>query len=901
MIEKLQDLDFVQRKIFKIVTKQGELSPFNPNFYQKQLNEIAKKRGMMRLLVLKCRQIGASTWGASFVSHRTMYQRRKSGLIVADDGDNTTGLFNMCKRYYDNADPMLRPMRRYSNEKALVFDNPDTNSDKKGLGSQITIATAGKLSAGRSKTIQYLHASEFAYWPNAATIATGLFQSVPILDNTAIIIESTANGVTGKGSEFYNRCMRALDGDTAFDFIFFNWLDNPEYEMAVLRDFKPTDFEKELMRFYPKLTPRKLMFRRYKINNEMGSALIDPEDQFKQEYPLCVTGETKVSTELGILPIKDSLLAKKTESGDIERSGPQPESDIYKLKTKMGRELRGTGDHPVHTPSGEFYGIADLVPGQKITIKPPMFAESVFTHAFGNYNCYKTSVIINEEWARWLGYFMGDGSWYKGCVSIACDAKDQDVVLDVADLCEKMFGGVRIKNRTKKKGSRGADYVIINITPAKELFKTMGIIHSKTGNALKRNIKVPDCIWRSPKNIVREFLSALFECDGSASANKVRWTSSKKQFAQDIQLLLLGFGINGKITHYVKKNGCGREYNAYTIDLGIINSIKFHEEIGFIGQRKRSLKPIIPDRSRGGVPPENPEMIDYVESVVKDGHEITYDFTIKDHHTFMANGILTHNTPLEAFISSGRPVFKTDKLHSLIGKCKEVERYSISGGTLKLDPNGPIYIKEKPMDKMGYAIGADVAEGLKEGDDSAFTVLSKEYKQVAWYAGKVDPDKFGAMLVAVAKHFNGAVLAPEQNNHGHATLAAIKNLNYNKVFKREVLEELGSDIQVKVGWLTNAKTKMLMMDELVAAFRDDSLEINDPTTLREMIGVAIEDDGNIELNGKDRTVALAIAIQAVKQAVGEVRGAYVPGKKFQKDVTKMTIEEKMRYYKRGGR
>lgn len=541
MIEKLQDLDFVQRKLFKVVDKSGQLTLFNPNFYQKKLNELAKNRGMMRMLILKCRQIGASTWGSSYVAHRTMYQAGKSGLIIADDQENTSGLFNMTKRYYSNLPEWAKPSKKYSNEKALVFNNDEGT----GLGSQVTISTAGKLSAGRSKTIQYLHASEFAYWPNAATLATGLFQSVPLLPNTGIIIESTANGVSGKGAEFYNRCMRALDGDTDFDFIFFSWLDNPEYELIPMPGFKPTDYEKHLMELYPKLTIPKLCFRRYKIQNEMGSAIIDPEDQFKQEYPL---------------------------------------------------------------------------------------------------------------------------------------------------------------------------------------------------------------------------------------------------------------------------------------------------------------------------------------------------------------------TEMEAFISSGRPVFNTEKLHEQIGKCQKIDRYELVGDRFAKSDRGQIYIKELPEGRMQYAVGADVAEGLKEGDDCAFSVVSKNMKQVAWYCGKIDPDNFGRLLVAIAKFYNGAVLAPEQNNHGHATLLSIKNAGYYKVYKREVLEELGSDIQEKVGWLTTAKTKMLMMDDLVAAHRDNSISIGDEATLREMIGISIEDDGNIKLNGKDKTVALAISLQALKQATVEGENkAFVPGQKRVRDVTKMTLEEKLRYYKRGGK
>jgi hypothetical protein len=157
-------------------------------------------------------------------------------------------------------------------------------------------------------------------------------------------------------------------------------------------------------------------------------------------------------------------------------------------------------------------------------------------------------------------------------------------------------------------------------------------------------------------------------------------------------------------------------------------------------------------------------------------------------------------------------------------------------------------------------------------------------------------------LVKIAKFYNNAVIAPEVNNHGHAVLQSIKNEKYYKVYRREVKEELGIDIQDKVGWLNNVKTKMQMIDELKASYRDGSLTINDEATLREMMTVVIEEDGNIYVNGKDRVVALGISIQAIKQASieGEHK-AYTPNKTVNKDITTMTVEEKLKYYKRKNR
>jgi hypothetical protein len=260
--------------------------------------------------------------------------------------------------------------------------------------------------------------------------------------------------------------------------------------------------------------------------------------------------------------------------------------------------------------------------------------------------------------------------------------------------------------------------------------------------------------------------------------------------------------------------------------------------------------------------------------------------------------------PEEAFLASGRPVFNQQKLARDIKRCRDKKfvRGFVGINGLEENPNGPMIIWKRPVAGEAYAIGADVAEGLEDGDYSAASVINKNLEQVAVYKGHIDPDSFGRLLVNLAKYYGNAILGPEINQHGHATLAAIKNAGYYKLFKREVQEELGKDIQDKVGWHTNLKTKWKMLDDLKALFRDDSLIINHEETLREMMTLTIEDDGDVVLNSKDLTVALAISIQTLKQAtsIGQNK-AFVPGVGTVHDVTKLSLEDKLKHYKRIGR
>jgi hypothetical protein len=261
--------------------------------------------------------------------------------------------------------------------------------------------------------------------------------------------------------------------------------------------------------------------------------------------------------------------------------------------------------------------------------------------------------------------------------------------------------------------------------------------------------------------------------------------------------------------------------------------------------------------------------------------------------------------PEEAFLASGRPFFCQQDIAANIKRVKG-RKFELKAFIIKdMEDNEHIVqvkIFEEPIKGKAYSIGGDPAEGLETGDNSALSVLSKDFDQVATYAGKLDPDLFGALLVGIAKYYNNAIVAYEANNHGHAVESAVKLRKYYKIFKREQKEIIGKDIKEKIGWLNTVKSKIEMLDDLKEAYRDGSLVVNDEETLREMLTVTIEEDGNVIVNGKDRVVCLGISIQAIKQASieGEHK-AFNPGKTDNKDPIKMTVEDRLKYYKRKNR
>ncbi|MBY9081212.1 DNA packaging protein [Paenibacillus sp. HN-1] len=280
------DFTYYSPRLLKIRTKDGQMKPLELNTMQRKIDAaIEAQRAAskpVRLIILKYRQGGASTYTEGRIFHDTSMNKLTNSLIVAHEDDASTNLFNMSKLFYDELPDELKPMKKASNAKEVVFENPTMDpSEKKrnpGLRSRIKIASANNMGAGRSSTIHNLHASEVAFWRDAKTLMLGLMQAVPNTPNTMVILESTANGI---GDYFYNEWQRAVKGESDFVPLFFAWFEEPGYEMDVPDGFQPTAAELKLMEQYPEITYRKLVWRRWSITNNCGG----DEELFKQEYP----------------------------------------------------------------------------------------------------------------------------------------------------------------------------------------------------------------------------------------------------------------------------------------------------------------------------------------------------------------------------------------------------------------------------------------------------------------------------------------------------------------------------------------------------------------------------------------------------------------------------------------
>lgn len=286
----------------KIRNKKSQIVPFLLNEPQQKYYNVIKKLYQegkpIRIIILKARQMGFSTETEAILFKKTATKHNVSSGIIAHKEDSTTNLFEMSKLFYENLPQQMKPARKKSNAKELVFNNRDNT----GLNSRIKCMTAGGKGIGRSDTFINLHLSELAFWEgDKKKTLIGLLQAVPNTPDSMVIIESTANGY-----EYFKELWdKAVAGKNEFYPLFVGWNELKEYQMPYT-GFTLTEDEKYLQKTY-NVTLEQLTWRRWCINNNCGGDV----DVFKQEYPICPE-EAFLST--GRCYFNKELIVKRIES-----------------------------------------------------------------------------------------------------------------------------------------------------------------------------------------------------------------------------------------------------------------------------------------------------------------------------------------------------------------------------------------------------------------------------------------------------------------------------------------------------------------------------------------------------------------------------------------------------------
>ncbi len=336
----------------------------------------------------------------------------------------------------------------------------------------------------------------------------------------------------------------------------------------------------------------------------------------------CVEGNTKVVLADGsierIEDIVEAELAKKTvermEDGVYARSNHDilsldPDGKIenekalvfckleapehlFKVRTSTGKNVTTTPVHPFFVlqdgvvmakkaedlRGGEFIATPRTLP-VKGSLQPLPATMKGKTNA----NHIMIPEFVSPAFARILGYLMGDGYVRRIGPSYEISLTNNDDVLleDFRNSLLSEFGLKTSLKIDKRNGVRSASAFSVELGG---ILEKMGMLADSQGK------RVPNEVLKSQNDVLREFIKAYFDCEGSIGGSRgIYAVSYSRELLEQVQILLLRFGIISQLheTHSRATNSpTHKKTEYYRLCVSGENVKLFQERIGFASAEK---------------------------------------------------------------------------------------------------------------------------------------------------------------------------------------------------------------------------------------------------------------------------------------------------------------------------
>lgn len=260
----------------KIKDRRGRLVslkflPVQERLYLAVLQQ-ARQGKPIRIMNLKARKEGVSTFWESLAYFLGQHTPHFSGRVIAHTIDSTRDIFAIARRMAHHAPQGFEP--EIARVGALSWPHD----------AELTLRTAGGEYVSSGANSDFGHLSELAKWSGTAEFVkaqlASILQSIPDVPETVVAIESTANMVDSSG-QFRVMWEAAKHQDSIFLPFFIPWIEDPSYRIRGAPLDAPTEYEQWAQRVHG-VTDEQLAWRRRKIATDFAG----DERYFKQEYPL---------------------------------------------------------------------------------------------------------------------------------------------------------------------------------------------------------------------------------------------------------------------------------------------------------------------------------------------------------------------------------------------------------------------------------------------------------------------------------------------------------------------------------------------------------------------------------------------------------------------------------------
>ena len=225
-------------------------------------------------------------------------------------------------------------------------------------------------------------------------------------------------------------------------------------------------------------------------------------------------------------------------------------------------------------------------------------------------------------------------------------------------------------------------------------------------------------------------------------------------------------------------------------------------------------------------------------------------------------------TAEESFIQSGSSVFNKETLDKYLPMSPEsIREFNEPFSSFDESQEGSLQIWHAPKKDDKYMIGADVALGVK-GDYSVATVMNQDREVCAIYRNnRVDPVSYGKMIFYLGRWYNNALVCPESNSIGLATVQQLYGMNYPNLYQQRKTANTASDNVNHLGFKTTMSTRPPIISNLRRMIEDEDITIPSSMLLEELRNFIITESGKAEASTghyDDMVMSLAITCEVYR-------------------------------------
>jgi len=349
---------------------------------------------------------------------------------------------------------------------------------------------------------------------------------------------------------------------------------------------------------------------RYPLVNGQGNfGSMDGDGAAAMRY--CITGDSLISTDQGIKPI--STISNKQETkinlnilnyqGKTKKATKffnSGEHKIIKVVTKEGYQIKGSYNHPLLVWGLNEFGAPDIKWKllEEITTKDYVLINRNYSlFSKNNYdliNHYPKVTLrskdialpkkMNNDLAFLLGALVSEGSYHNK--QILFNNQDINFYNKVKRIIESQFKGIKLYEREISGECRELSIYHQKVV---KFLGNIGLSFDKSH--LK---EIPFSVLSSKKEVIKSFLVALFEGDGSViykqdkrhqgQSIELTYNSKSEKLINQLKVLLTNFNIITTSPYLDKRNKCYK-----LIISGISNIRAFNSQIRFFSKRKNSI------------------------------------------------------------------------------------------------------------------------------------------------------------------------------------------------------------------------------------------------------------------------------------------------------------------------